>query len=407
MREHVATIGRGCRIKMSWLRDTFPEIRYARAYILEMIGGYLMPDLSRNRVHLRWLLKLIDFRGSAVLATLYPKMCGATRSNKSKIGGYLSLLQSWTRFRFPFLHPRVNHPYTFPLIRWNHSASFVGLPTSLEDIQPLLDQRSEAQFQWTPYEDPAIRAVIPDDFFQNLNIWHVKVLLVNYVLNDEYKIDLQLLNTDWPRHWTEYIEMWENRYDYIPTQEPVIVPEIHGKPYLLLEEERRRQTLVQRERRGSLNLRRRDDNTGLSVVPTQSPGPSTAPTQPPPFQIMPGAYPSPYMYPNPFMFPLPSPMAGWNAWPDSCLFPITPSQPPINRPPSHKGPHNAPSGSSSFYHSPLPYGIQTPPPWVMQTSPHSLFYQGDPLPEEPQSPPEQPQPSSEAEPTRNPARNHR
>ncbi|MFQ6621680.1 hypothetical protein Gotur_002843 [Gossypium turneri] len=39
----------GGRIKMSWLRDTFPEsenysteverIRYVRAYILEMIGG--------------------------------------------------------------------------------------------------------------------------------------------------------------------------------------------------------------------------------------------------------------------------------------------------------------------------------------------------------------------------------
>ncbi|XP_052886983.1 protein MAIN-LIKE 2-like [Gossypium arboreum] len=55
-------INRG-RIEMGWLRDTFPEpdndstelerIRYARAYILEMIGGYLMPELSRNLVHLR------------------------------------------------------------------------------------------------------------------------------------------------------------------------------------------------------------------------------------------------------------------------------------------------------------------------------------------------------------------
>ncbi|KAH1047559.1 hypothetical protein J1N35_038343 [Gossypium stocksii] len=46
----------GGRIEMGYLRDTFPEprygsveverIRYARAYILEMIGGYLMPDLS-------------------------------------------------------------------------------------------------------------------------------------------------------------------------------------------------------------------------------------------------------------------------------------------------------------------------------------------------------------------------
>ncbi|KAG8486789.1 hypothetical protein CXB51_020147 [Gossypium anomalum] len=104
----------GGRIEMGWLRDTFPEsdndstelerIRYARAYILEMIGGYLMSDLSRNLVHLRWLLKLVDFRvadelswGSALLATLYKEMCGATRPNKAKIGGCLSLLQSWAQ----------------------------------------------------------------------------------------------------------------------------------------------------------------------------------------------------------------------------------------------------------------------------------------------------------------------
>ncbi|MBA0878118.1 hypothetical protein Goshw_014432 [Gossypium schwendimanii] len=50
------------RIEMGWLRDTFSEpgndsnevkrIRYARAYIFEMIGGYLMLDLSQNLVHL-------------------------------------------------------------------------------------------------------------------------------------------------------------------------------------------------------------------------------------------------------------------------------------------------------------------------------------------------------------------
>ncbi|MFQ6629489.1 hypothetical protein Gotur_008224 [Gossypium turneri] len=83
------TIGiTGGWVRTHRLRDTFPEpgndlteverIQYARAYILEMIGGYLMPDLSRNLVHLRWLLKLVDFRaagefswGFVVLATLY------------------------------------------------------------------------------------------------------------------------------------------------------------------------------------------------------------------------------------------------------------------------------------------------------------------------------------------------
>ncbi|KAH1114065.1 hypothetical protein J1N35_007443 [Gossypium stocksii] len=82
-----------------------------------------MPDLSRNLVHLRWLLKLVDLRaasefswGSAVLATLYREMCGATRPNKAKIGGCLSLLQSWAWFCISFLRPRIDHPYTFPLI---------------------------------------------------------------------------------------------------------------------------------------------------------------------------------------------------------------------------------------------------------------------------------------------------
>ncbi|MFQ6650056.1 hypothetical protein Gotur_022537 [Gossypium turneri] len=71
-----------------------------------------MPDLLRSRVHLRWLLKLVDFRatgelswGSAILATLYREMCGATRPGRAKIGGCLSLLQSWAQFRFPFLCP--------------------------------------------------------------------------------------------------------------------------------------------------------------------------------------------------------------------------------------------------------------------------------------------------------------
>ncbi|MBA0636303.1 hypothetical protein Godav_000083 [Gossypium davidsonii] len=99
-----------------------------------MIGGSLMSDLSRNLIHLRWLLKLVDFRatdklswGFAVLATLYREMCRATPPNKAKIGSCLSLLQSWARFRFPFLRPRVNHPYTFLRI-----TSYVGIPTLLK-----------------------------------------------------------------------------------------------------------------------------------------------------------------------------------------------------------------------------------------------------------------------------------
>ncbi|KAK5818869.1 hypothetical protein PVK06_023817 [Gossypium arboreum] len=50
------------QIEMSWLQDTFlkpgndstkvERVRYTRAYILEITGGYLMLELSRNLVHL-------------------------------------------------------------------------------------------------------------------------------------------------------------------------------------------------------------------------------------------------------------------------------------------------------------------------------------------------------------------
>ncbi|MFQ6665973.1 hypothetical protein Gotur_032505, partial [Gossypium turneri] len=70
------------------------------------------------------------------------------------------------------------------------------------------------------------------------------------VFDDQHKVDLRQLNTDWTRYWSEYMEMWEDRYEYLPTQEPIIVSElscvpeympwfrIHGKPYLLTPEER-------------------------------------------------------------------------------------------------------------------------------------------------------------------------
>ncbi|MFQ6637009.1 hypothetical protein Gotur_013553, partial [Gossypium turneri] len=54
--------------------------------------------------------------------------------------------------------------------------------------------------------------------------------------------------------------MWENWYDHIPTREPTIVLELA-----------RRQIRVEREQRGPLNPKRRDDDMGPSTVPTQSP----------------------------------------------------------------------------------------------------------------------------------------
>lgn len=73
---------------------------YARAHILQLLGGLLLPDASNNKVKLMFLPLLRDFEaagklswGSAVLASLYRALCRATKSNVDGVCGPLVLLQ--------------------------------------------------------------------------------------------------------------------------------------------------------------------------------------------------------------------------------------------------------------------------------------------------------------------------
>ncbi|MBA0655064.1 hypothetical protein Goklo_007583 [Gossypium klotzschianum] len=60
------------RIYMKWFEDNFLHLnnsssaverqQFTRAFMLRLIGGFLMSDKSRNLVHLRWLLQLIDLK---------------------------------------------------------------------------------------------------------------------------------------------------------------------------------------------------------------------------------------------------------------------------------------------------------------------------------------------------------
>ncbi|MFQ6622512.1 hypothetical protein Gotur_002191, partial [Gossypium turneri] len=72
----------------------------ARAYIMHIIGGELMPNANNNRVHLMYLPLLTDLQnvssyswGSAVLAMLYHELCRMTKPSAIDIGGCLILLQ--------------------------------------------------------------------------------------------------------------------------------------------------------------------------------------------------------------------------------------------------------------------------------------------------------------------------
>jgi hypothetical protein len=118
----------GNRLRMGWLNENFNDInageghqwflQYTRAYILRLIGGLLLCDLSGNKVSLRYLLLLQDLSesgklswGSAVLGYLYRQLCLATDHDKKDIGGCTTLLQLWAWVRIRGLSPdEAGHP---------------------------------------------------------------------------------------------------------------------------------------------------------------------------------------------------------------------------------------------------------------------------------------------------------
>ena len=110
----------GCRLSMTWLSEQFGVLpdnadevivqRYARAYILEMLGGSVFADTFGDKVHLIWLKFLEDFDtageyswGSAALTWLYRQLCNAVKAKTKDIGGALILVQLWAWSRFPHM----------------------------------------------------------------------------------------------------------------------------------------------------------------------------------------------------------------------------------------------------------------------------------------------------------------
>ncbi|RYQ90065.1 hypothetical protein Ahy_B09g096354 isoform H [Arachis hypogaea] len=119
-------------VNCSWFQETFGECpegadedtvrRYARAYIMMLLGTQLFADKSGNRVHIRWLPFVARLEemgtyiwGSAALAWLYRCMCRVANRNVIKLAGPLQLLQSWIFWRFPRFRPAGFETFSWPL----------------------------------------------------------------------------------------------------------------------------------------------------------------------------------------------------------------------------------------------------------------------------------------------------
>ncbi|RYR37223.1 hypothetical protein Ahy_A09g042145 [Arachis hypogaea] len=124
-------------VNCSWFQETFGECpedadddtvrRYARAYIMILLGTQLFADKSGNRIHIRWLPYVARLEelgtyswGSAALAWLYRCMCRVANRHVVKLAGPLQLLQSWIFWRFPRFRPAGYEELSWPLAsRWS------------------------------------------------------------------------------------------------------------------------------------------------------------------------------------------------------------------------------------------------------------------------------------------------
>ncbi|MBA0788899.1 hypothetical protein Gotri_027017, partial [Gossypium trilobum] len=140
--------------------------------------------------------------------------------------------------------------------------SHVGLPTELKDIQLLLDQQSEADFEWIPYEDPTIQVVIPDEFFVIPNAWQVKVPMVVYVTVEMHKADKVL---------------WQFKFRQSISVAPQELNDLHR------EEARCRCPHTSRPRQAPLNPKSGDE--GPSSASTQEPNPTSSAPSPSPHSV--------------------------------------------------------------------------------------------------------------------------
>ncbi|XP_027337861.1 serine/threonine-protein phosphatase 7 long form homolog [Abrus precatorius] len=113
----------GSFLKTSWLDQHFTHVamhaqnplqitQFVRAYMLQLIGGFMLSDHSNSRVLVKYLPLLQDLTitseyslGSVVLGVLYRNPCMATNIDRYSLGGLAVLLVMWAWDRFPFLAP--------------------------------------------------------------------------------------------------------------------------------------------------------------------------------------------------------------------------------------------------------------------------------------------------------------
>uniref|UniRef100_A0A7N2N3Z4 Aminotransferase-like plant mobile domain-containing protein n=1 Tax=Quercus lobata TaxID=97700 RepID=A0A7N2N3Z4_QUELO len=179
--------------------------KYARCYILALLGDTIFMDKSGDRVHLMWVQQLEDLHnprryswGSACLAWLYRELCRASEDT-SQIDGCLLLLQYWAWARFPYLCPTVERgppvgaygpPVRGPLsLKWLWVPNKKNRPAHIfrDRYREQLASMLPDQVVWQPYE--AHFDDLPPWCVAGRAVWTATVPLVCFHLVEKHTPD--------------------------------------------------------------------------------------------------------------------------------------------------------------------------------------------------------------------------
>ncbi|KAL9689353.1 hypothetical protein QQ045_009737 [Rhodiola kirilowii] len=179
-------------VRRMWLREHMQNVpadatdvevqRYARAYILAMLGSSLFPDSSGSEISLHFLPLLADLDsllsyswGGAVLANLYRNMCNACESKATQLSGCVILLQLWAWEHMITGRPRMLAQEAQPLdsdidpalllalgYKWKVPKSFMHTSHHVLMLyRDLLDRQEANDVIWAPYTDAILAPLNP------------------------------------------------------------------------------------------------------------------------------------------------------------------------------------------------------------------------------------------------------
>ncbi|RYR35239.1 hypothetical protein Ahy_A10g050386 [Arachis hypogaea] len=223
-------------VNCTWFQETFGECpegadektvrRFARAYIMMLLGTQLFGDKSGNRIHIRWLPYVARFEemgsyswGSAALAWLYRCMCRVANRHVVKLAGPLQLLQSWIFWRFPRFRPAgydtcswplasryssctlvVHYKYVILLInhhthvrcRWSgYSPSYSENGPRVQSTRLKIDMLQPRDFIWMSYSSPDVLQVVHPEALEprHTALWRSVTSLIYFAVVEWHQVD--------------------------------------------------------------------------------------------------------------------------------------------------------------------------------------------------------------------------